>query len=191
MSFMPTRRITHKGIEPPLWPSQKVNHPSTPRSCKRIEPSPVETKCACANLNRTKIIKMSGRAAFAVAIILYYARMLLLAWLNSLVCHEGHSKLTSKAANLSKWGALLAPNKLFCHAIDRSIEANRGRGQFLRENKVLATPLENNDQSAFIAGPNISSEWEGGGGGSTIPTVWSIVTKFGKTQVGKTAMQCM
>ena len=39
--------------------------------------------------------------------------------------HEGHSKLTSKAANLSKWGALLS-QKLFA---TRSIEANRGRGQ--------------------------------------------------------------
>ena len=34
-----------------------------------------------------------------------------------------------------------------------------------RENKVLATPLENNDQSAFIARPNISSECVCGGGG--------------------------
>ena len=39
--------------------------------------------------------------------------------------HERYSKLTSKAANLSKWGALLSQN---CFAM-RSIEANRGRGQ--------------------------------------------------------------
>ena len=65
-----------------------------------------------------------------------------------------------------------------------SIEANRGRGQNLREDKVLATPLENNDQSAFIARINICC---GGGGGTIIPTVLSILTKFGKTQVGKTA----
>ena len=44
----------------------------------------------------------------------------------------------------------------------RSIEADRGRGQNLREDKVLATPLENNDQSAFIARINICC---GGGGG--------------------------
>ena len=37
--------------------------------------------------------------------------------------------------------------------------------KYLCENKVLATPLENNDQSAFIARPNISSECVCGGGG--------------------------
>ena len=41
-------------------------------------------------------------------------------------------------------------------------------------------PFENNDRSAFIARPNISSERVCGGGG-TISTVQSIVTKFGKT----------
>ena len=41
--------------------------------------------------------------------------------------------------------------------------------KYLHENKVLATPLENNDQSAFIARLNISSEWgEGGGGGGEL-----------------------
>ena len=34
MFIIPTRRIIHKGIEPP-------HNPSKPRSCKRIEPSPV------------------------------------------------------------------------------------------------------------------------------------------------------
>ena len=42
--------------------------------------------------------------------------------------------------------------------------------KYLRENKVLATPLENNNQSPFIARPNINSECVcvcvcGGGGG--------------------------
>ena len=39
-----------------------------------------------------------------------------------------------------------------------------GMVKYLRENKVLATPLENNDQSAFIARSNIISSECGGGG---------------------------
>ena len=62
----------------------------------------------------------------------------------------------------------------------RSIELNRGRGHFLRENNILATPLENNDQSAFIARLNNIS------GGAPYGAAM-IVMKFGKTQAGKTA----
>ena len=69
-----------------------------------------------------------------------------------------------------------------------------GMVKILRENKVLAMPLENTDKSAFITRLSISVGKGGGGGGvgggrrsSIIPTVRSIVTKLGKMQVGKTA----
>ena len=58
---------------------------------------------------------------------------------------------------------------------------------FLRENKILATPLENIDQSTFIARLNNISRGGGEGGGGAPYRAAMIVIKFGKMQVGKTA----
>ena len=75
-------------------------------------------------------------------------------------------------------GALLLPKAVLPRARLKQIG---GVVIFLRENKILATPLENNDQSAFIARLNNIS---GGGGGAPYGAAM-IVMKFGKTQVGK------